>query len=51
MSQLFVNSFWSTSKTTEIGVEYAYGQWNSFGPNAAKGTQNRVNASFHYNFF
>jgi hypothetical protein len=51
MSQLFVNSFWSTSKTTEIGVEYAYGQWNSFGPNAVKGTQNRINASFHYNFF
>lgn len=50
-TQLFVNTFWSASKTTEFGVEYAYGQWKSFGNNADKGTQNRVNASFHYNFF
>lgn len=51
MMQAFVNTFWSLSKTTEFGVEYAYGQWKSFGPGEVKGTQNRINASFHYNFF
>jgi hypothetical protein len=51
MSQLFVNSFFSLSKTAEVGVEYAWGQWKSFGPNELKGTENRVNATFHYNFF
>ena len=50
-TQVFANTFWSASKTTEFGVEYAYGQWKSFGNTAEKGTQNRVNASFHYNFF
>jgi hypothetical protein len=49
--QAFANLFWTTSKTTEFGIEYAYGQWKSFGPNEQKGTQNRVNASMHYNFF
>jgi hypothetical protein len=51
MMQAFVNTFFTLTKTTEIGVEYAYGQWKSFGPGEVKGTQNRVNASFHYNFF
>jgi hypothetical protein len=51
MNQLFVNTFYTLSKTTEVGVEYAWGEWKSFGPNETKGTQNRVNASFHYNFF
>ncbi len=49
--QAFGNVFWSFAKNAEFGVEYAYGQWESFGPNSVKGTQNRVNASFHYNFF
>jgi hypothetical protein len=49
--QAFANLFWSFAKNAEFGVEYAYGQWESFGPNSDKGTQNRVNASFHYNFF
>jgi len=49
--QVFANTFWSFAKNAEFGVEYAFGQWNSFGPNKQTGTQNRVNASFHYNFF
>jgi hypothetical protein len=51
LSQAFVNTFWSFTKNAEFGVEYGYGQWKSFGPNEQKGTQNRINASFHYNFF
>jgi DcaP outer membrane protein len=55
MMQLFVNTFWSMSKTTEVGVEYAYGQWKSFDGGGTltetKGTENRVTATFHYNFF
>lgn len=50
-TQFFVNTFFTLTKTTEVGVEYAYGQWKSFGTPDDKGTQNRVNASFHYNFF
>jgi hypothetical protein len=49
--QAFGNVFWSFAKNAEFGVEYAYGQWKTFGPAEVKGTQNRVNASFHYNFF
>jgi len=49
--QVFGNTFWSFAKNAEFGVEYAYGQWKTFGPDVQKGTQNRVNASFHYNFF
>jgi hypothetical protein len=51
MSQAFVNTFFTLTKTTEIGVEYAWGQWKSFGTPVLKGTENRVNATFHYNFF
>jgi hypothetical protein len=54
MMQAFVNTFWSFAKNAEFGVEYAYGQWKSFSTATSpelKGTQNRVNASFHYNFF
>lgn len=51
--QVFANTFWTFAKNAEVGVEYAYGQWRSFenGTPQEKGTQNRVNASFHYNFF
>lgn len=54
LMQAFVNTFWSFSKTAEFGIEYAYGQYKTFSTAASpelKGTQNRVNASFHYNFF
>jgi len=54
MSQAFVNTFWSFAKNAEFGLEYVYGQWKSFTGGASpelKGTMNRVNASFHYNFY
>ena len=47
--QGFANLFWTTTKTTEFGIEYAYGQWKDIGGD--KGTQNRVNASMHYSFY
>lgn len=53
-TQVFVNTFWSFAKSAEFGIEYAYGQSKSFSTAASpelKRTQNRVNASFHYNFF
>jgi hypothetical protein len=53
-TQAFVNTFWTFSKTAELGVEYAWGQWKSFtggGTEELKGTQNRVNVSLHYNFY
>jgi hypothetical protein len=48
--QAFVNSFFTITKTVEVGVEYEYGQWKSFAPEV-KGTQNRITGTFHYNFF
>jgi hypothetical protein len=54
MMQAFVNTFWSFTRTAAVGLEYSYGQWKSFSPgNTAErqGTQNRVTATFHYNFF
>jgi hypothetical protein len=52
MVQGFANTFWTFAKNAEFGVEYAYGRWENFasGPED-KGTQNRINAAFHYNFF
>jgi hypothetical protein len=52
MVQGFANTFWTFAKNAEFGVEYAYGRWENFasGP-LDTGTQNRVNAAFHYNFF
>jgi hypothetical protein len=52
--QAFLNTFWSFSKTAELGVEYAFGQWRSFtggGTSEIRGTENRVNVSVHYNFY
>ena len=52
--QAFVNTFWSFAKNAEFGIEYAYGQSKSFSTATSpelKRVQNRVNASFHYNFF
>ncbi len=52
--QAFVNTFWTFAKNAEFGVEYGFGQWKSFtggGTPELKGTENRINASFHYNFF
>jgi hypothetical protein len=49
--QAFVNTFYSMTKQASIGVEYAYGRWNSFGSPQDHGTQNRINALFHYDFY
>jgi hypothetical protein len=54
MNQAFINTFYGLSKTVEIGLEYVYGEWKSFSTAASpelKGKENRINASFHYNFF
>jgi hypothetical protein len=54
MMQLFVNTFYSFAKNAEFGIEYSYGQWKSFSTATspeAKGTQNRLTGTFHYNFF
>jgi hypothetical protein len=50
MSQAFVNTFFTLTKTVELGVEYEWGVWKSFAPEV-KGTQNRITGTFHYNFF
>jgi hypothetical protein len=52
-TQLFVNSFFNITKTSSFGVEYAFGQWKSFtnGTPELKGTQHRLNASFHTSFY
>ena len=52
--QGFLNSFWTFAKNAELGVEYAIGQWSTFtgqGSSAIQGTQNRINATLHYNFY
>ncbi len=50
MMQLFVNTFYGFAKNCEFGVEYAFGQFK-MNTTGDKGTQNRLNFSFHYNFF
>ncbi|MBI3524606.1 MAG: porin [Betaproteobacteria bacterium] len=49
IDQVFLNTFWGIAKNTELGLEYAYGKRTTFGPEV--GTQERVNATVHYNFF
>jgi hypothetical protein len=51
--QGFVNSFWTFAKNAEVGLEFAYGRWNSFenGTPELVGHQYRINSSFHYNFY
>lgn len=53
---LFVNSFYSPVKNTEIGLEYAYGRRQVFAavaptPDNDEGTQHRANALARYTFF
>jgi hypothetical protein len=53
-TQIFVNTFYTFAKNAEFGIEYTWGQWKSFtggGTSEDKGTMNRVNATFHYNFY
>jgi len=47
VDQAFVNTFWGFTKNCEVGLEYAYGQRRTFADE--KGTQHRINATFHYN--
>lgn len=49
VDQGFVNTFWSFAENCEFGIEYAYGQRRTFDDH--KGTQHRINATFHYNLF
>ncbi|HET9594545.1 MAG TPA: DcaP family trimeric outer membrane transporter [Anaeromyxobacteraceae bacterium] len=52
--QAFVNTFYAFAKNAEFGIEFAWGEWKSFSTATSpelKGTQYRVNSSFHYNFF
>ena len=49
MDQLFVNTFWSFAPTAAVGLEYGWGQRKTWDDQTGK--QNRVTATFHYNFF
>ncbi len=49
MDQAFVNTFYSFAPTAAVGLEYGWGQRRTW--NGDKGTQNRLTATFHYNFF
>ena len=49
IDQAFLNTFWGIAKNTELGLEYAYGKRTTFGPEV--GTQERINATVHYNFY
>jgi hypothetical protein len=49
VDQAFVNTFYRFAKNAEVGVEYAYGLRTTFDEN--EGQENRVNFSFHYDFF
>lgn len=49
VDQAYVNTFWAVEKNMELGLEYAWGKRTTF--NDEVGTQNRVNATVHYNFF
>lgn len=49
IDQLFVNTFWSVSKSASIGLEYEWGRRHTF--DDRKGRQDRVTTTFHYDFF
>lgn len=49
VDQAYINTFWAVEKNMELGLEYAWGKRTTF--NDEVGTQNRVNATVHYNFF
>ncbi|HEU4385406.1 MAG TPA: DcaP family trimeric outer membrane transporter [Anaeromyxobacteraceae bacterium] len=50
MMQAFVNTFYGFAKNCEFGAEYVFGQYK-MNVSGEKGTQNRINFSFHYNFY
>ncbi len=52
----YVNTFFSPVKNVEVGLEYGWGQRIVFAgvladPTNNKGTQHRINANVHYNFY
>lgn len=47
--EVSVNTFWKPTKNTELGLEYAWGQRETFAGD--KGTQSRVNATFRASLF
>ncbi len=49
INQFSINTFWGIAKNTELGLEYAYGKRKTF--NDEVGTQSRLNATAHYNFY
>ncbi len=49
IDQASVNTFYTYDKNIELGLEYAWGKRRTF--NAETGTQSRINATVHYNFF
>ena len=44
-----MNTFWTVTKTFELGLEYTYGRRYTFDGRA--GQENRINASAHFNIF
>lgn len=49
IKEVSVNTFWKPTKNTELGLEYAWGQRETF--EGDKGTQSRVNATFRASLF
>jgi hypothetical protein len=49
IDQGFVNTFWTVTKTFQVGLEYAFGRRYTFAGD--HGTENRINASAHFNIF
>ena len=49
IDQGFVNTFWTVTKSFELGLEYTYGRRYTFDGKA--GMENRINASAHFNIF
>lgn len=49
INQISLNTFWGVTKNTELGLEYSYGKRTTFSNEV--GTQKRINATAHYNFY
>jgi len=49
IKEISVNTFWRPMKNTELGLEYAWGQRETFAGD--KGTQSRVNATARFTLF
>ena len=49
IKEISLNTFWSPFKNTELGLEYAWGQRETFAGD--KGTQSRINATARFSLF